>query len=135
MLNRGKNILNRWAEYCSKLYIHRNTGDRKVLNIPQQRDCKRRVTARRDKVSDLVIKIREVSRNNVPAETIVSAEEPKVDMLHQICNKIRQVGEWAKPWTRSLVSILPKEGNLKYCHNYRTISLNSHPNKVMLKVI
>ncbi|WP_419585599.1 RNA-directed DNA polymerase, partial [Thiolapillus sp.] len=30
---------------------------------------------------------------------------------------------------------LPKKGNLQQCQNYRTISLISHPSKVMLKVI
>ena len=30
---------------------------------------------------------------------------------------------------------LPKNGNLQVCQNYRTISLNSHPSKVMLKII
>ena len=30
---------------------------------------------------------------------------------------------------------LPKKGNLKLCKNYRTISLTSHPNKIILRVI
>ena len=30
---------------------------------------------------------------------------------------------------------LPKKGNLQQCQNYRTISLISHPSKVMLKII
>ena len=30
---------------------------------------------------------------------------------------------------------LPKKGNLQQCQNYRTISLISHPSKVMLKVV
>ena len=30
---------------------------------------------------------------------------------------------------------LPKKGNLKNCENYRTISLISHPSKIMLKII
>ncbi|GFR89399.1 RNA-directed DNA polymerase from mobile element jockey [Elysia marginata] len=47
---------------------------------------------------------------------------------------ILQTGVWPKPWTQSLVITLPKTGNLKLCQNYRTISLISHPSKVMLKV-
>ncbi|XP_047469241.1 uncharacterized protein LOC125025311 [Penaeus chinensis] len=35
----------------------------------------------------------------------------------------------------SLVITLPKKGNLQLCSNYRTISLISHPSKVMLKVL
>ena len=29
----------------------------------------------------------------------------------------------------------PKKGNLKQCQNYRAISLISHPNKIMLRII
>ena len=35
----------------------------------------------------------------------------------------------------SLVITLPMIGNLQQCQNYRTISLISHPGKVMLKII
>ena len=55
--------------------------------------------------------------------------------LTTICNKIWQTGEWPTPWTQSLVITLPKKGNLQQCQNYRTISLISHPSKVMLKII
>ena len=36
---------------------------------------------------------------------------------------------------QSSVITLPKKGNLQQCQNYRTISLVSHPSKVMLKII
>ena len=68
--------------------------------------------------------------SNIPAggEYIITA-------LTTICNKIWQTGEWPTPWTQSLVTTLPMKGNLQQCQNYRTISLNSHPSKVMLKII
>ena len=37
--------------------------------------------------------------------------------------------------TQSLVITLPKKGNLQQCQNYRTMSLISHPSKVILKII
>ena len=52
-----------------------------------------------------------------------------------ICNKIWQTGEWPTPWLQSIVIILPKKGNLQQCQSYGTISLISHPSKVMLKII
>ena len=52
-----------------------------------------------------------------------------------ICKKIWQTEEWPIPWTQSLVITLPKKDNLQQCQNYRTISLISHPSKVMLKII
>ena len=30
---------------------------------------------------------------------------------------------------------IPKKGNVKECSNYHTIALNSHTNKVMLKIL
>ena len=57
-----------------------------------------------------------------------------ITALTTICNKIRQTGEWPTPWTQSLLITLPKKGNLQQCQNYRTISLISHPSKVMLKI-
>ena len=43
--------------------------------------------------------------------------------------------KWPTPWTQSLIITLPKKCNLKLCQNYRTISLISHPSKVMLKIL
>ena len=58
-----------------------------------------------------------------------------IDILTAICNKIWKTGEWPTTWIQSLVITLPKKGNLQLCQNYRTISLISHPSKVMLKII
>ena len=58
-----------------------------------------------------------------------------VNALLIICNKIWRTGEWPTPWTQSLFIALPKNDNLQLCQNYRTISLISHPSKVMLKII
>ena len=48
-----------------------------------------------------------------------------------------RLADWrmANPWTQSIVITLPKKGNLQQRQNYRTISLISHPIKVMLKII
>ena len=58
-----------------------------------------------------------------------------IDIQTAICNKIWKTGEWPTTWTHSLVITLPKKDNLQLCQNYRTISLISHPSKVMLKII
>ena len=56
-------------------------------------------------------------------------------MLLIICNKIWQTGEWPTPWTQFLIITVPMKGNLKLCQYYRTISLISHPSKVMLRIL
>ena len=58
-----------------------------------------------------------------------------IDILTSICNKIWKTGDWPTTWTQSLFNTLPKKGNLQLYQNYRTISLISHPSKVMLKII
>ena len=73
--------------------------------------------------------------DNIPAELVQAGGEAMIDILTTICNKIWKTGEWPTTWTQSLVIKLPKKGNLQLCQNYRTISLISHPSKVMLKII
>ena len=73
--------------------------------------------------------------DNIPAELVQAGGETMIDILTAICNKIWKTGEWPTTWTQSLVITLPKKGNLQLCQNYRTISLISHPGKVMLKII
>ena len=58
-----------------------------------------------------------------------------IELLIKICNKIWQTGEWLTQWTQALIITLLKNGNLKLCQNYRTISLISHASKVILKII
>ena len=73
--------------------------------------------------------------DNVPAELVQAGGEAMIDILTAICNKIWKTGEWPTTWTQSLVIILLKKDNLQLCQNYRTISLISHPSKVMLEII
>ena len=73
--------------------------------------------------------------DNILAELVQAGGEDAITTLTTICDKSWQTGEWPTPWTQSLVIALPKEGNLQQCHNYQTISLISHPSKVMLKII
>ena len=73
--------------------------------------------------------------DNIPAELVRAGGEDVITALTTICRTIWQAGEWPTPWTQSLVITLPKKGNLQQCQNYQTISLISHPSKVMLKII
>ena len=72
---------------------------------------------------------------NIPAELVQAGGEDVITAVTTICNKIWQTREWPTPWTQPLVITVPKKGNLQQCQNYGTISLISHPSKVMLKII
>ena len=60
---------------------------------------------------------------------------PELIKILTICQRIWDSKQWPKEWTQSLIIPLPKKGNLKLCQNYRTLSLISHPSKVMLRVL
>ena len=49
--------------------------------------------------------------------------------------RIWRTGAWPTPWNQLLIITLPKKGNLQLCQNYRTMSLISRLNKIMLKII
>ena len=79
---------------------------------------------------------REVSGvNNTQAELVQAGGEDVITALMTILNKIWQAREWPTLWTKSIVITLPKKGSLQQCQNYLTVSLISHPSKLMLKNI
>ncbi|KAK3893242.1 hypothetical protein Pcinc_002931 [Petrolisthes cinctipes] len=136
-LTEEKEILERWTEYCSELYTHQSRGDPSVLNVeePTNEDD---YPILRDEVVAAVDSLRSgksAGVNNIPSELLKHGGESTIDMLTMICNKIWQTGEWPKPWTQSLIIVIPKKGNLQLCQNYRTISLISHASTVMLRII
>ena len=73
--------------------------------------------------------------DNIPAELVQAGGEALIDILATICHKIWKTGKWPNTWTQFLGVTFPKKGKLQLWQNYRTISLISHPSKVMLKII
>ena len=130
-------ILNRWTEYCYELYNYKANGDPSVLNCPQTDTEDNHPILRREVEAavQLLKKRKSAGVDNVSAELVQADGEHVITALTTICSNIWQTGEWPTPWIRSLVTTLSKKGNLQQCQNYRTISLISHPSKVMLKII
>ena len=59
-----------------------------------------------------------------------------VKVLGSICQQICKTQQWPPvDWKRSVFIPIPKKGNAKECSNYRTITLISHANKIMLKIL
>ena len=56
-------------------------------------------------------------------------------MLHLLCQQIWKTQQWPQDWKRSVFIPIPKKGNGKECSNCHTISLISHANKIMLKIL
>ena len=62
-------------------------------------------------------------------------KDDAVKVLHSICQQIWKTQQCQQDWKRSVFIPIPKKGNAKECSNYRTIALNLHANKVMLKIL
>ena len=73
--------------------------------------------------------------DNIPSELVQAGGEAMIYMLLIICNKTWPTGEWPTLWTQPMIVTLPKKGNLQLCQNYCTISLISHPSKIMLRIL
>ena len=129
--------MKRWTEYCTELFNHPVMGDTNILKVFNENqetplpilrsEIETAVNSRKKGKSSGV--------DNIPAELILAGGNKVIDVLTTICNSIWKNGKWPTQWTQSLVITLPKRGNLQLCQNYRSISLISHPSKVMLKVI
>ena len=135
-LTEGRQILNRWTEYGSELYNYKVSGESSVLKC-HQTDTEDDHPILRREVEAAVQSLKKgksAGVNNIPAELVRAGGEDVITALTTICNKIWQTGEWSTPWTQLLVITLPKKGNLQQCQTCGTISLISHPSKVMLKI-
>ena len=133
----NEDVLKRWTEYCSELYNYRATGDPEVLNVPPATNNDNHPILHEEVEAAVktLKKGKSAGVDNIPAEMVQAGGEDMISVLLIICNKIWQTGEWPTQWTQSLVITLPKKGNLQLCQDYRTISLISHPSKVMLKIL
>ena len=135
-LTEEREILNRWTECRIELYNHKANGNPSILDGPQtdteddhpifRKEVKAAVQSPKKGKTAVV--------DNIPAELVQAGGEDVITALKTICNNIWQTGEWPTPWAPSLVIMLPKKGNLQQCQNGQTLSLISHPSKVMLKV-
>ena len=132
-------VLKRWTEYCDELYNFPIQPDTATVNNPlYPSDDEESPSILKREVEEAVRSLKpdkSPGLDNVPAELMKAAGEEMVNALTVLCQKIWDEKKWPEEWTKSLVIPLPKKGNLKKCENYRTISLISHPSKVMLRVL
>ena len=121
----------------SLAHSHAAVGDPEVLTVPLVTDTYNYPILREsvEAAVKLLKKGKSPGIDNIPGELVQAGGDAVISVLHKICNKIWQTGEWPMPWTHSLIITLPKKGNLQQCKNYRTISLICHPSKVLLKVL
>ena len=73
--------------------------------------------------------------DGIPVELFQILKDDTVQVLHSICQQIWKTQQWPQDWKRSVFTPIPKKGNAKQCSNYHTMTLISHANKVMLKIL
>ncbi|CAH1240999.1 Hypp6277 [Branchiostoma lanceolatum] len=142
LLTTKPDILRRWKTYCQELYNYQLTAEEEVLEELKSTTCQLQEDVAPDILeSEVVAAIKALKLgkspgiDNVPGELLKAGGETVARLYTRICNHVFKTGKWPKAWTTSVVIPLPKKGNLKKCPNYRTISLISHPSKILLKVI
>ena len=71
--------------------------------------------------------------DNIPSKLLKNGDKATTTVLTAIYQRIWEMKKQLKQWSQSIVIPLPKKGNLKQGQNYPTISLISHPSKIMLQ--
>lgn len=132
-------VMTRWIEYCDELYNFKLSPDTSILGdgINTNREAGEAPISQ-EEVENAVHALKRGKApgvDNVPGELLKHGGPELIKVLTVICQRIWETREWPKDWTQSLIMPLPKKGNLKLCQNHRTISLISHPSKVMLRVL
>jgi len=132
-------ITDRWREYCEELYNYKGEVDNNILRrLENVQDQEVSPPISLDEIVEAVRKLKKdksPGADNIPAELITNAGDISHRILWKICNEVWNKGKWPRAWTESLIVTIPKKGNLKKCTNYRTISLISHPSKVLLQIL
>ena len=142
LLTETKKIQEWWTEYMKELYNHPITINNTALSALSEggsaAENLEEPDILRSEIEMAVKKLKNgkaVGFDNIPAELLKNGGDDMIEVLHKICNSMWQNGVWTLQWTRLLIIPLPKKENLRKCNNYRTISLISHPSKVLLTVI
>ena len=126
-LTEKQDILSRWTEYYSELYIHESCGDYAVLDCSQPPEEYLQPILR-EEVKIAVASLKTRMSAGVDDKLVQAGGEPMIDVLTETFNRVWRTEKWPTPWTLSLIK------RATYS-SARTISLISYSSKVMLNVI
>ena len=73
--------------------------------------------------------------DGIPVEVFQILKDDAGKVPHSICQQIWKTQQWPQDRQMSVFIPIPKKGDAKECSNYRTIALNSHASKVVLKIL
>ena len=133
-LTEAEDIRKRWQEFTEELY-------KKDVNDPDNHDAV--ITQLEPAILECEVKwvLGSITTNKAsggdgfPVELFQFLKDDAVKVLHSVCQQIWKTQQWSQDWKRSVFIPIPMKGNAKECSNYNTITLISHPSKVMLKIL
>ena len=133
-LTEAEDIKKRWQEYKEELYkrgLHDPDNlDGVITHLePTILECKVMWALRSITMS------KASGGDGIPAELFQILKDDAVKVLHSICQSHWKTRQWPQEWEKSVFLPIAKKGNAKECSDYHTISLISHANKVMLKIL
>ena len=73
--------------------------------------------------------------DGIPIELFQILKDDVVKVLYSICQQIWKTQQWSQDWKRSVISTVPRKGNVKECSDYNIIALTSQASKVMLNIL
>ena len=132
-LTEAENIKKRWQEYIQlhKKDLHDPDNHNGVITHlePDILECEVKwavgsITMNKASGSD-----------GIPVELFQILKDDAVKVLHSKCQQIWKIQQWPQDWKRLVFIPIPKKGNAKECSNFHTVSLISHANKIMLKIL
>ena len=124
-LREAEDIKKRWQEYIQKLYkkdLHDPDNHNGVITHlePDILECEVK------RALGSITTNKASGGDGIPAELFQILKDDAVKVLHSICQHTWKTQQWLQYWKRSVFIPIPKEGNVKECSNYHTVTLISH---------
>ena len=135
-LTEAEDIKKSWQEYTEELYkrdLHNPDNHNGVITHthlePDILECQVKW------VLGSITMNKASGGDGILAELFQILKDDATKVLHSICQQIWKSQQWPQESKRSVFIPIPKKGTVKECSNYCTISLITHVNKVMLKIL
>ena len=133
LLFEEQHINSRWVEYIGELY---NDSDRNEppLNFKEPLSgptiTKREIEHAMERMKDG----KATGPDEISVEVLKSLGDLAIDELHILFNNIYDTGKIPEDICNSIFIAIPKKAGAVKCENFRTISLISHINKILLRI-
>jgi hypothetical protein len=126
-----EDIVKRWEEYIEKLYEDERPEKPIIINSEGPRIMKEEVASALKGMK----RKKAAGADNIVSEMILAAGEEGIARTTELLNLIYEKGSIPEDMGRSIVIPIPKKQNAKECEEHRTISLISHVEKILLKIL